>query len=149
MTEIEKLQSEIKVLQAKVEFLQSIEDTKTQEVREAYKTAYGFYPVADFAAGDWDVIAWDAFRKGYETAQVVKNVEVKEQPKPKTPTIYEFLTYCEYGETNPDYFDKQIEIETNAENFVNYLYECCDVVREDDDLLCVNIDKKQLAIPNV
>ena len=103
MTELERVKKEIKELQAKLKFLQSIEDTKTQEVREAFKTAYGVYPAGDFSAGDWDVIAWDAFRKGYETAQSAKDVEIKEQPKPQT--LYEILCDYEYRHSCDDICD--------------------------------------------
>jgi hypothetical protein len=70
--------------------------------------------------------------------------------KMQTLTIYEFLVQCEYGELNPPYFDfdKKIEIENYAENFLNYLYEYCDVIEEDDNKLVVSISKKQMVMPN-
>jgi hypothetical protein len=68
--------------------------------------------------------------------------------KMQTLTIYEFLIQCEYGELNPPYFDKEIEIENYTENFLNYLYECCEVIKEDDNELVVSISKKQMVMPN-
>jgi hypothetical protein len=73
---------------------------------------------------------------------------VKYQKVQQALTIYEFLIQCEYGELNPPYIDKKIEIETNAENFLNYLYEYCDVIEEDDDKLVVSISKQQMVMPN-
>jgi hypothetical protein len=81
----------------------------------------------------------------------IEGVEYKKVEKEKTPTIYEFLTQCAYGEWNPELVDTeiQIQIETNAENFVNYLYEYCDVIEEDDDKMIVSISKTQMVIPNL
>lgn len=44
MTEIETLKQEIKLLESKLKFLQSIEDHKEQEVKEAYKKTFGHAP---------------------------------------------------------------------------------------------------------
>jgi hypothetical protein len=81
-----------------------------------------------------------------ENTIVVGGVEY--QKVQQALTIYEFLIQCEYGELNPPYIDKKIEIETNAENFLNYLYEYCDVIEEDDDKLVVSISKQQMVMPN-
>jgi ribosomal protein L16 Arg81 hydroxylase len=85
-----------------------------------------------------------------ENTVKIEGVEYKKVLKEKTPTIYEFLIQCAYGEWNPDLVDTeiQIQIETNAENFVNYLYEYCDVIEEDDDKMIVSISKTQMVIPN-
>jgi hypothetical protein len=58
--EIEKVKSEIKVLQSKLEFLEEIEKTKTP-AEEAYKTIYGAYPMGE--------PFWVVFKKGYEAHQ--------------------------------------------------------------------------------
>lgn len=81
-----------------------------------------------------------------ENTIVVAGVKYKKVSPPLT--IYEFLVQCEYGELNPPCFDKKIEIENNAENFLNYLYEYCGVIEEDDDKLVVSISKKQMVMPN-
>jgi len=85
-----------------------------------------------------------------ENTVKIEGVEYKKVEKEKTPTIYEFLTQCAYGEWNPELVDTeiQIQIETNAENFVNYLYEYCNVIEEDDDKMIVSIPKAQMVIPN-
>jgi hypothetical protein len=58
--EIEKVKSEIKVLQSKLEFLEELENTKTP-AEEAYKNAYGNYPMSE--------PFWVVFKKGYEAHQ--------------------------------------------------------------------------------
>jgi len=83
-----------------------------------------------------------------ENTVKIEGVEYKKVSKEPPLTIYEFLIQCEYGELNPPYIDKKIEIETNAENFLNYLYECCDILEEDDNKIIVSISKQQMVIPN-
>lgn len=145
MTEIESVKQQIKVLQAKLEFLEEMQIYKTP-AQEAYKEYCGEYPPITPGVDTTDDVSWEYFSAGWDAAQPRDN-EVKEQPK--TPSIYEFLIQCEYGDFEPpSYFDKQIKIETNAENFVNYLYEYCNIVSDDDDTLCVKIDKKQLGYLN-
>ena len=60
MTEIEKTEGEIKVLQAKLELLKEIEKHKSP-AEEAYKDAYGEYPMGE--------PFWIVFKKGYEAHQ--------------------------------------------------------------------------------
>ena len=60
--EIEKVKSEIKVLQSKLEFLEELENTKTP-AEEAYKNAYGNYPMGE--------PFWIVFKKGYEAHQLL------------------------------------------------------------------------------
>jgi hypothetical protein len=73
MNEIEKTEGEIKVLQAKLELLKEMENFKTP-AEEAYKDAYGEYPMGE--------PFWIVFQKGYKAAQ--KDYKVGEfQPKEK------------------------------------------------------------------
>jgi hypothetical protein len=58
--EIDKVKSEIKVLQSKLEFLEELENTKTP-AEEAYKRIYGAYPMGE--------PFWVVFKKGYEAHQ--------------------------------------------------------------------------------
>jgi hypothetical protein len=60
MTEIEKTEGEIKVLQAKLELLKEMENHKSP-VEEAYKRVYGNYPTGEHS--------WIVFKKGYEAHQ--------------------------------------------------------------------------------
>jgi hypothetical protein len=84
-----------------------------------------------------------------ENTVVVEGVRYKRIEEQKPRTLYEFLIQCETGEYNTTDFEKKIEIENYAVNFLNYLYECCEVIEETDDELVVNIHKTQMVIPNV
>jgi len=65
MTEIEKTEGEIKVLQAKLELLKEMEKHKSP-AEEAFKRVYCRYPdKLDDKYGS----AWDIFEKGYARAQ--------------------------------------------------------------------------------
>jgi hypothetical protein len=76
MTEIEKTEGEIKVLQAKLELLKELEKHKTP-CEEAYKRVYGFYP-------ETYEDSWSSFQDGYIASQ--KDYKVGEfQPTPQTP----------------------------------------------------------------
>ena len=77
MTEIEKTEGEIKVLQAKLELLKEMEKHRSP-AEEAFKEVYGYYPEV------CERSVWVAFQKGYEEAQ--KDYKVGEyQPTPQTP----------------------------------------------------------------
>ena len=76
MTEIEKTEGEIKVLQAKLELLKELEKHITP-CEEAYKRVYGFYP-------ETYEDSWSSFQDGYIASQ--KDYKVGEyQPTPQTP----------------------------------------------------------------
>ena len=83
-----------------------------------------------------------------ENTIVVAGVKYKKVEATRTPTIYEFLVQCETGEYDPPDFEKRIEIENYATNLLNYLYECCEAIKEDDEELVVSILKKQMVMPN-
>ena len=93
MTEIEKTEGEIKVLQAKLELLKEMEKHKSP-VEEAYKDWWGQYPELE-TDSEYDVMRWQGFRAGYHFAYEEKVVE--EEPKPKT--LYEALDEVYYGTT--------------------------------------------------
>ena len=91
MTEIEKTEGEIKVLQAKLELLKEMDKTKSP-VDEAYKDAYGKYPVKVISEeltpeDNWNVISWSAFQKGYNASKVSETPEEPEELK----TLYDVL----------------------------------------------------------
>jgi hypothetical protein len=64
--EIEKVKAEIKVLQSKLEFLGEIEKHKYQEVKNAYKDVYGYYP-------DVLSLSWIGFQRGWNAAMQNQN----------------------------------------------------------------------------
>jgi len=108
MTEIEKTEGEIKVLQAKLELLKEMENHKTP-AEEAFKRVYCRYP-------DKYGSAWDIFEKGYARAQ--KDYKVGEyQPKEKEQkwdVVRESVKWCEeHPDENPlDYLTPQTPEET-------------------------------------
>ena len=89
MTEIEKTEGEIKVLQAKLELLKEMEKHKTP-VEEAYKEWWGQYPAIKENGDEWDDddVRWDAFQMGYNASQEPK----KEQ---KWDVVRESVKWCE------------------------------------------------------
>jgi hypothetical protein len=68
MTEIEKTEGEIKVLQAKLELLKEMENHKTP-VEEAYKNTYGWYPPTSPSVSNYEDNQWSAFQNGYTSAK--------------------------------------------------------------------------------
>jgi hypothetical protein len=82
MTEIEKTEGEIKVLQAKLELLKEMEKRRSP-AEEAFKEVYGYYPEV------CERSVWVPFQKGYEEAQ--KDYKVVEEPKPGT--LYNVLRH--------------------------------------------------------
>lgn len=98
--EIEKTKKEIEVLTKKLSFLEELSQTKTP-CEEAYKNAYGKYPVKEVsenltAEDNWNVISWDAFQKGYEQAQKDYKVGEYQEPAEGLKTLYQMLDdkYC-------------------------------------------------------
>lgn len=74
MTEIEELKAQIKVLEAKLSFLEEMEKHKSP-CEEAYKKVYGFYP-------ETYEDSWSSFQDGYIASQ--KDYKVGEfQPTPQ------------------------------------------------------------------
>lgn len=65
--EIEKTKAEIKVLEAKLSFLEELQNHKTL-CEEAYKKVYGNYPDTGIGNGH-SYIWWDVFKKGYNAAK--------------------------------------------------------------------------------
>ena len=112
MTEIEKTEGEIKVLQAKLELLKEMEKHKTP-VEEAYKR---WYPSSTPGVSYFDDNMWSAFQKGYNSAQ--QDYKVGEyQPTPQEPekepekwdVVRESKKWCEEhpGESVEDYLTPQ------------------------------------------
>jgi hypothetical protein len=84
--EIKKLKEDIAILQQKLEALEKIDESRT-DVEKAYRDAYGHYPeTSGFAATDWDAISWEAFQKGYDSAQP-KEFLVEEPTKPMDEVV--------------------------------------------------------------
>jgi len=112
MTEIEKTEGEIKVLQAKLELLKEMEKHKSP-CEEAYKRVYGHYPLID--ENDccrWEGKIWFAFQKGYESAQKDYKVgayQPKEKEQKWGDIVRESVKWCEEhpDESVEDYLTPQ------------------------------------------
>ena len=66
MTEIETLKQEIKLLESRLNFLQSIQDHKEQEVKEAFKKTFGYTPKVNSDAFIY-------YKLGYNASQEQQN----------------------------------------------------------------------------
>jgi hypothetical protein len=130
MTEIQKTEGEIKVLQAKLELLKELEKTKSP-VHEAYKDAYGKYPVTYHSS-------WGAFQDGYIAAQKDYKVEEPEQLK----TLYQmFENEGAYGQI---YFDDALKVVKRwmsqyADNVM-----CGEYKKGYEECLTINLTLKEL-----
>ena len=81
MTEIEKTEGEIKVLQAKLELLKEMENHKSP-AEEAYKAVYGWHPPTTPSVSNYEDNRWSAFQNGYNASK--EDCKVEEEPKPET-----------------------------------------------------------------
>ena len=84
MTEIEKTEGEIKVLQAKLELLKQMEKHKPP-CEKAFKRVYGYYQEV------CERSVWIAFKKGYDASK--EECKVEEEPKPTPETLYNVLRH--------------------------------------------------------
>jgi hypothetical protein len=100
MTEKERIEGEIKILQKKLALIEELEKTKSP-VKEAFKRVYGYYPKGR-ENGVW-TISWSAFQDGYIAAQ--EDYKVGEYQEPEVKKLQEkewsYKIADEHGETNP------------------------------------------------
>ena len=90
MTEIEKTEGEIKVLQAKLELLKEMENHKTP-CEEAFKRVYGCYPPTTPSVSNSEDDRWSNFQKGYNASK--EDCKVEEEPKPTPETLYNIVRH--------------------------------------------------------
>ena len=90
MTEIQKTEGEIKVLQAKLELLKEMENHKSP-VEEAYYRVYGEYPPTTPSVSNSEDERWSNFQKGYNASK--EECKVVEEPKPTPETLYNVLRH--------------------------------------------------------
>ena len=81
MTEIEKIEAEIQVFQAKLDLLKEIENHKSPE-EKAYKRWYGNYPPTTPSVSNFEDNRWKSFQIGYKAAK--EDWKVGEEPKPES-----------------------------------------------------------------
>ena len=107
MTEIEKTEGEIKVLQAKLELLKEMENHKTP-CEEAFKRVYGYYQEV------CERSVWIAFKKGYDASKEDCKVE---EPKPMDDAINRLLEKY-----------KSQKLWNMVRNELGYSIDCCDEI---------------------
>ena len=81
MTEIEKIEEQIQVFQAKLDLLKEMENHKSPE-EKAYKRWWGDYPPTEPSKIGFEDNMWSAFQKGYQAAK--EDWKVGEEPKPES-----------------------------------------------------------------
>ena len=140
MTEIEKTKKDIEVLTAKLALLGEIENHKTP-CEEAFKRVYGYFPTEP--NWDDDEVRWESFQNGYNASKVSETPQEPEQLK----TLYQFLGEYKYGvgEDFPNFDDDEFSILDWHQIFIDYLYECCNILDEDDKQITVKINQSQLG----
>ena len=88
MTEIEKTEGEIKVLQAKLELLKEMENHKTP-CEKAYKRVYGAYPPTTPSVSNFEDTRWSVFQAGYNASKVSETPQEPEELKTLYQMFYE------------------------------------------------------------
>ena len=135
MTEIEKTEREIKVLQAKLELLKEIENKSP--VEKAYKGVYGCYPPTTPSVSNSEDERWSAFQKGYNASK--EECKVEEEPKPTPETLYQMFNDEKWSKCGCDHICKVVEewmsqytCETNKwdEDYKCGFLDCLDVLRK-------------------
>ena len=88
MTEIQKTEGEIKVLEAKLSFLEELQRTKSP-IENAFYRVYGCYPPTTPSVSNSEDERWSNFQKGYNASK--EEYEVVEKPKPTPETLYQMF----------------------------------------------------------
>ena len=134
MTEKEKIEGEIKILQKKLSFLEELEKTKSP-YEEGYKKVFGYYPVTDI--GD---AYWEYFQKGYEQAQKDYKVGEYQEPEKEPVSLYKrFVDESAYGQL---YYDDAIKV------VKEFLMEEAVLEKEDYESVTLKLQKSLLEVPN-
>ena len=114
MTEIEKTEGEIKVLQAKLELLKEMENHKSP-VEKAYYRVYGCYPPTTPSVSNSEDERWSTFQKGYNASK--EDCKVEEEPKPMDDVIDRLLEKY-----------KSQKLWNMVRNELGYSIDCCDEI---------------------
>ena len=137
MTEIEKTEGEIKVLQAKLELLKEMENHKTP-CEIAYKRVYGFYP-------ETYEDSWSSFQDGYIASQ--KDYKVGEfQPTPQEPAKDKVPLYTRFtgeGAYGQIYFDDALRVVRS------FLVDEAVIENEDHEYITFTLQKSLLEFTNI
>lgn len=92
MNEIQKTEGEIKVLEAKLSFLEELQRTKSP-VEKAFYRVYGCYPPTTPSVSNSEDERWSNFQKGYNASKEEYKVEEEPEPEPKPETLYNVVRY--------------------------------------------------------
>ena len=114
MTEIEKTEGEIKVLQAKLELLKEMENHKSP-VEKAFYRVYGEYPPTTPSVSNSEDERWSNFQKGYNASK--EDCKVEEEPKPMDDVIDRLLEKY-----------KSQKLWNMVRNELGYSIDCCDEI---------------------
>jgi len=142
MTEIEKTEEEIKVLQAKLELLKEMEKHKSP-VEEAYKRVYGNYPDTGICNG-MSYVWWDVFCKGYNASK--EDCKVEEKPTPQEPAKDKVLLYTRFEDEGNDsqiFFDDALRVVRS------FLVDEAVIENEDHEYITFTLQKSLLEFTNV
>ena len=90
MTEIEKTEGEIKVLQSKLSFLEELSKTKSP-IEKVFYRVYGCYPPTTPSVSNSEDERWSNFQKGYNASK--EECKVEEEPKPTPETLYNIVRH--------------------------------------------------------
>lgn len=71
LSPIEQTKKDIETLQQKLKLLEYEETVRTDE-EKSYRDVYGYFPVTDMSANDYDVSTWIAFSRGYQAGKKSK-----------------------------------------------------------------------------
>lgn len=76
LSPIEQTKKDIETLQQKLKLLECEETVRTDE-EKSYRDVYGYFPVTDMSANDYDVSTWIAFSRGYQAGKNINGVVQK------------------------------------------------------------------------
>jgi hypothetical protein len=143
MTEIEKTEGEIKVLQAKLELLKEMENHKSP-AEEAYKGVYGWYPPTTPNVSNYEDNRWSAFQNGYNASK--EDCKVDEEPTPQEPAKGKVLLYTRFEDEGNDsqiFFDDALRVVRS------FLVDEAVIENEDHEYITFTLQKSLLEFPNV
>jgi hypothetical protein len=128
MTEIEKTEAEIKVLQKKLELLKEIEKHKSP-VEEAYKDWWGQYPELE-TDSKYDDMRWRCFQAGFQAAYEEKvreddyynkvKCDEKDNPKPMDDVVNRLVKKYQA--------QKLYNMIRDELDYLGYDVDCCDAI---------------------
>jgi hypothetical protein len=137
MTEIEKTEGEIKVLQAKLELLKEMKKHKSP-CREAYYNVYGCYPPTTPSVSNSEDERWSAFQQGYNASK--EECKVEEEPAKDKVLLY--TRFEDEGDDSQIFFDDALRVVRS------FLVDEAVIENEDHEYITFTLQKSLLEFPN-